>query len=254
MRSVIVGVLSVLVFGCGGGRAQSGTAASPRATSGASTAPAAMGRVGSAAPPVLTQEVVALDAEDPALIVSPETGWVVIPSFHLGVAMPEGWYWSDAEEMLRLTSTSTRHTLDESAAEALRRGLQAVVNQYAPDDPRVAGSLIPSVRVLLLPGGLPAGARLAEDFCEATLLPDLARTFPDARIVGHEMLTLVERPSIRCMVEHTVTTTGGVILPARSEAVLAFGTSHLVMIVSVGPAGPAVGETLTQVLGTLRAL
>jgi hypothetical protein len=193
-------------------------------------------RVRTAAPPVLSDEVVAADAADPALVVSPETGWVVIPSFRIGVAMPEGWYWSEANQ------------------EVLRRGLQAIVNQYLPNDAAHAGTLIPSVRVLLLPGGLPRGARLADDFCQASVLPELVAVYPDAVIASHESLTLGGYPAARCGVDHSVTTVGGVILPAHSESALVFGESHVVMIAAVGGTEVSSADVLTGVLASIRSL
>jgi hypothetical protein len=259
MRSVLsVSILVAMVSACGGSAAsRDGSSRDGASTGGerATATPTATEptRVRTAAPPVLSDEVVAADAADPALVVSPETGWVVIPSFRIGVAMPEGWYWSDAEEMIRLTE-ATRHHLDEANQEVLRRGLQAIVNQYLPNDAAHAGTLIPSVRVLLLPGGLPRGARLADDFCQASVLPELVAVYPDAVIASHESLTLGGYPAARCGVDHSVTTVGGVILPAHSESALVFGESHVVMIAAVGGTEVSSADVLTGVLASIRSL
>lgn len=254
-RVLVLSVVTSLLAACGssrsseaGGRAES--AGSERA---APVDASSLQRVRSAAPPALSEEVVALDAADPALVVSPETGWVVIPSFRIGVAMPEGWYWSDADEMIRMTE-ATRHHLDEANQAVLRRGLQAIVNQFLPDDPAHAGRLVPSVRVLLLPGGLPPGARLADDFCVSSVLPELVAVYPDATIASHEILTLGGYPAARCGVDHSVATVGGLVLPAHSESALVFGESHVVMIAAVGGAEVSSADVLTAVLASLQRL
>jgi len=149
--------------------------------------------------------------------------------------MPDGWYWSDADEMLRATET-TRHHFDDETVEILRRGLQAVVNEFEHGDPSMAGRLMPSARVLLLPGGLPRGARVGAEFCTESVLPELAAVYPDAAIVSQAGLTISGYPSARCGVDHSVELTAGVILPGHSESVLVFGESHVVMMAVVGGA------------------
>jgi hypothetical protein len=261
-KAMALGVL-VLWCGCGGGgerRERSGeTAGSERPASGeVASPPAASAPIqvrSNERPPALSEEMIASDAESPALTVMPETGWVVIPSFRAGLAMPNGWYWSDAEELVRATET-TRHHFDDASIADLRRGLQAVVNEYRQDDPSVAGQLIPSARVLLLPGGLPRGARVDATFCTQTVLPQLAAVYPDARVVAQSTLTFLGYPGVRCGVDHTVELVAGYALPGHSETVLVFGESHVIMLAVVGGAERAArtAEILSAMVESARSL
>jgi hypothetical protein len=261
MKTIVwIALVGCLVLGCGSPeRAETTSEPASSGSEGnasATTAVATAARVRSnARPPTLSEEMVASDSANPALTVSPETGWVVIPSFRLGIAMPDGWYWSDAEEMLRATE-ATRHHFDDASIENLRRGLQAVVNEFVQGDPSMAGRLMPSARVLLLPGGLPRGAHVGAEFCTQSVLPELTAVYPDAAMVSQAALTVAGYPAVRCGVDHSVEMVAGVVLPGHSESVLVFGESHVIMLAVVGGADRAsrTAEILSAMVTSVQAL
>lgn len=263
MKAILsVSIVCCLMWGCGPSAAEREADRPAPPTAGdehpatATSAVASAVRVRSnARPPTLSDEMVASDAANPALTVAPETGWVVIPSFRIGVAMPDGWYWSSADEMVRATE-ATRHHLDDATVDILRRGLQAVVNEFVEGDPTMAGRLMPSARVLLLPGGLPRGARVGAEFCTQSVLPELAAVYPDATIVSQAALTVGGYPAVRCGVDHSVELVAGVILPGHSESVLVFGESHVIMMAVVGGAERAArtAEILSNMVLSVQSL
>ena len=208
--------------------------------------------IASTAPPTLSEAQIASDAADPALVVDPSSAWVVVPSFRIAIQMPEGWYWTNADELIA-QGARTGQTLGSEAEADLRRGLQAAANRWREGDTEHAGHLIPSARVLLGPGGLPRGARLQPDACDALLLPQLRQLYPDARATRGTTLQIAGRESARCTITYTVPAPHAT-MPASSEVALIFGESHVIMIASVGAPEDPVADVLDAMLASIRPL
>ena len=251
LSALSVGVLA----GCGGSTTRASSAddeAAPASAGGASAREAQVIAAGSPVP-TLSDAMVQSDAADPALIVDQSSAWVVIPSFRLAFEMPAGWFWTNSEEMIAQTAT-TRHTLDDESRASLRRALQAAANQYAQGDPAHAGQLVPSVRILLLPGGLPRGATLQADFCATQVLSQVRQMYSDAVLVREDRAVTGGRATARCAFDHMVDTVALGNLPGHSEAAFVFGESHLVMIGAVGGVDDSQAQVLDAMLASARTL
>ncbi len=202
--------------------------------------------------PRLTDSLVDADAARPSLIIDPASSWVIVPSLRIALSMPEGWYWADADRVLE-DLERTGLALDESVTSGLRRGLQVAANRYPPGHPATAGALIPSVRVVLASGGLPPGGQIPPNLCEQSVLPELRRTVPDARVVWERPLTVAGRRGVRCRLEFTVPR-GRRGIPAATESAIVFGPANVAIISSVGAATDPVGEVVDGIVASGREI
>ena len=246
--------LATALAGCGGSSTRaSGSDEGASATAGGTSASEVQVIAAGSPVPTLSEAMIQSDAADPALMVDRSSAWVVIPSFRLAFEMPAGWFWTNSEELIAQTAT-TRHTLDDESQASLRRSLQAAANQYSQGDPAHAGQLVPSVRILLLPGGLPRGATLQPDFCATEVLSQVQQMYPDAVSVGEARAVIGGRPSARCAFDHMVDTVALGNLPGHSEAAFVFGESHFVMVSAVGGVNDSQAQVLDAVLASARTL
>lgn len=200
-------------------------------------------------PPALTEAQIAADASDPNVVVVGDSPWIVVPSFRLGVQLPVGWYRKTQEQILAglRRSYDAQHQLSAAEEEQFSRSLRGAADRF-PEGANIMG-LIPSVRVLLVPGGgIPP-----QDFCERLQLPNARQTYPYATLTRSEWMEVQGRRAARCSNAVTANTLGGS-FPGVSDTLWIFGDSHIVLIASVGNASDPVAATLDAAIASIRAL